>query len=181
MENLGRPGMTEGLSDMIAGISPMKAAVLNYWWGSWPYRPRRIYEQAVMLRTMSQWAALVDQPGPVATQRLATTLSEMRKDDFPIFHECSKHFLNLRETGMRYRQRLRSAELALNVYRYRATHGRLPESLGELDATAEKEFLGLLSGKPLVYEQTASGFVIYDDVPEQGRFEVKLIRDPEQR
>lgn len=181
MENLGSPGMTDGLSDASAGISPTKAAILNYWWGSWPYRPRRIYEQTVMLRTMSEWAEIIDQPGPSATQRLAATFGEIRKEDFPIFHECSKHFANVRETGMRHRQRLLSAELALKVYRYRAAHGHLPESLGKLDDTTANECLGLLSGKPLVYEKTADGFAIYDDLPEHGRFEVKFARDPERR
>lgn len=181
MENLGRPDMSRTLEGPARDISPRKAAVLNYWWGSWPYRPRRLYEEAVMLRTMSEFARLVDQPGRAASQRHAATLAEIGEDDFPIFHECSWHIGNLREAGLFHRQRLLSAELALRVYGYRAAHGRLPDSLEGLANPPLPEPTGLLSGKPLVYEPSADGFAIYDDIPEQGRFEVKFCRNLHER
>ncbi|MGH7139719.1 MAG: hypothetical protein ACREHD_28600, partial [Pirellulales bacterium] len=178
IENLGRPAMTRSLTDDARGISSRKAAVLNYWWGSWPYRPRRLYEEAVMLRTMSEFARLVDQSGRAASQRHDAALDEIGDEDFPIFHECSWHIGNLRETGLLHRQRLISARQALKVYAYRAIHGRLPESLGDAaPPSSETSAMGLLSDKPLVYEKSANGFAIYDDAPDHGRFEVKFARD----
>lgn len=130
-----------------------------------------------MLRTMSEWAVLVDQPGPSASQQLRVALAELEENDFPIFPEFSSHIGDLRGAGLAYRQRLISAKLALKVYSYRAAHGRLPESLDELPNPPSEEIIGLLSGKPLVYERTVDGFAIYDETPKQGRFEVKFARD----
>ena len=177
MENLGRPAMTRSLTDAARDISPRQAAVLNYWWGSWPYRPRRLYEEAVMLRTMSEFARLVDQPGRAASQRHTAVLDQIGEEDFPIFHECSLHIGNLREAGLLHRQRLISAQHALKIYVYRAIHGYLPESLEDIQQPSPGiSSVGLLSDKPLMYEKSADGFAIYDELPEQGRFEVKFAR-----
>ncbi|HET6879914.1 MAG TPA: hypothetical protein VFI31_07155 [Pirellulales bacterium] len=183
MESLGNPGMGRCLEDSGRGVSGTKAAVLNYWWGSWPYRPRRIYEEAIMLRTMSRWSELVDEPGPSATRRFDAVQATVPEEDFPIFFWCCTPFFNnsLRRAGLIHRQRLVSAQLALAVYGYRIRHGRLPESLAALKKYPVDKPVGLLSGKPLVYEQTADGFAIYDELPEQGRFEVRFARGGSKR
>jgi hypothetical protein len=62
------------------------------------------------------------------------------------------------------------AEIAGEGVRHRMTNGTLPKSLDELDRSPT----GLLSGKPLVYNNRAEGFAIYDELPDQGRFEVKF-------
>lgn len=135
-----------------------------------------------MLRTMSECARLVDQPGRASSQRHDATLAEIGEEDFPIFHECSWHIGNLREAGLLHRQRLISAELALKIYAYRAAHGQLPESLEAIQQPSSSiSAVGLLSDKPLVYEKSASGFAIYDDAPNHGRFEVKFAHDVDAR
>lgn len=176
MENLGRPTMRACLQDDARGISPNKAAALNYWWGSWAYRPRRLYQEALMLRSTSKWAGLVDQPGRIAAQRLAATLDEFDEDEWPVFYECCHYIPGIRDVGLRHRQRLIAADLALTVYGFRAAHGRLPQSLEDAAKSPLKEPIGLFTGEPLVSERTLDGFAIYDKSAEQGRFEVKFAR-----
>ena len=177
MENLGRSDMTQALADNSRGVSPTKAAALNYWWGSWLYRSRRLYEEAVMLRTMSHWSELVDSVGPVASAQFVAAGADCRASDFPVFHELVTQGIEqpkLRELGLTYRQRFITARFALAVVRHRMIHGQLPDSLKELEQPPIDEPIGLLSGKPLTYKKRPDGFAIYDDLPEQGRFEVKF-------
>lgn len=176
MENLGRQTMTTYLQNAARGISPSKAAALNYWWGSWAYRPRRLYQEALMLRITSEWAGLVDQPGRIAAQRLAATLDAFNEEACPVFFECCYYIPGIRDVGLGHRQRLIAADFALMVYGFRAAHGRLPQSLEDSAKPPFKEPIGLFTDEPLVYERTPDGFAIYDKSAEQGRFEVKFAR-----
>ncbi|HJT32178.1 MAG TPA: hypothetical protein VJ783_09055, partial [Pirellulales bacterium] len=161
MENLGRSDISRALEDF-EGISSTKAQVLNRWWGSWIYLPRRLHQEAIMLRTLGQMADLVDVPGPRAAERFADADAEARDDDSPICAEFSSHLGRLGQSGMAHRQRLLAARLALAVCRFRELHGRLPDSLAELTDSPLAEAKGLITGQPLVYLKTADGFVISD-------------------
>jgi hypothetical protein len=174
MENLGSPGMSSVLTDDARGVSHTKAVLLNHWWGSWLYRPRRLFEESVMLKTTSRLADLIDRPGPAATAQFAAASAPAHSDEFPVFQELTTHLDKLRENGLEHRQRIISARLALAVCRYRQRHGRLPDALDDLEGARPESLVGLFSGKPLVYQKSEVGFAIYDDLPDQGRFEVKL-------
>lgn len=173
MENLGRSDISRALEDF-EGISSTKAKVLNRWWGSWIYLPRRLHQEAIMLRTLGRMADLVDVPGPRADEQFADADAETRDDDSPICAEFSSHLGRLRQSGMAHRQRLIAARVALAVCRFRELHGDLPDSLAELTDSPLAEAKCLITGQPLIYLKTADGFVIYDGEPDQGRFEVRL-------
>ena len=174
MENLGRIDISGALEDVNRGLSSTKAQVLNRWWGSWVYLPRRLHQEAIMLRTLGRMADLVDVPGPPADERFADAEAETSDDDSPICAEFSSHLGRLRQSGMAHRQRLHAARLALVVCRFRELHGDLPDSLADLTDSSLAEAKGLITGDPLVYFKTADGFVIYDGEPGHGRFEVRF-------
>ncbi|HEV3341473.1 MAG TPA: hypothetical protein VG125_13985 [Pirellulales bacterium] len=184
MENLGRPGTEEIFTSGTAPLSAAKATGLNHWWGSWLYRPCRLCEEAATLRTFTRWTDLVDRPGPAVTLQFNACSEEVGKDDFPIFDALVRQGIDaskLHEAGLLYRQRLLSARLALAVVRHRMVHAALPASLDELEVPPT-ERLGLLSGKPLVYQATTAeqtsgqteGFAIHDESPDKSRFEVRF-------
>jgi hypothetical protein len=181
MENLGSPGTEQIFTS--GAMPPAEASSSNRWWGSWPYRPRRVYQEALMLRTLTRWVDLVDRPGPAAASQFAAVNEQVLSEDFPILHALLKRGFDestVRDTGLHYRQRLISARLALAVVRHRTVHAALPASLDELDVPSTDR-LGLISGKPLVYQPTtagptsgqAEGFAIYDESPDKWRFEVR--------
>lgn len=174
MENLGRVDISGALEDAERGISSTKAQVLNRWWGSWIYLPRRLHQEAIMLRTLGQMADLVDVPGPRAAERFADADAQTRDDDSPICAAFSSHLGRLRQSGMAHRQRLLAARLALAACRFRELHGDLPASLAELTDSPLADTKGLITGQPPIYLKTADGFVIYDGEPDQGRFEVRF-------
>ena len=135
-----------------------------------------------MLRTMTRWAELVDRPGPTAGAQYAATNEQIPEGDFPVLDALLRQGQlgesSLRDTALHYRQRLLSARLALAVVRHRAAHAALPASLDELGVLAADR-VGLLSGKPLVYQPTieghTEGFAIYDESPDNWRFEVRFV------
>lgn len=172
MENLGGGNMTNSLADDARGITRQKAMVLNHWWGSWLYRPRRLHQEAIMLRTMSRMAELIDVPGPRADEQFAEADAPMRDGELPLCEEFSYHLVRLRDAAMNHRQRLISARWALAVCRFRERQGSLPDSLADLTEAPPIDANGLITGQPLHYVKTEDGFVIYDGEPEQGRFEV---------
>jgi hypothetical protein len=179
MEDLGRPGVEQIFSS--ASMSTTKATGLKHWWGSWPYRPRRLHQQAIMLRTLTRWADLVDRPGPAAGAQYTAACEQIGRGELPILDALLGEPINestVRDPGLHYRQRLLSARLALAVVRHRVAHDALPASLDEL-AVPPTSRLGLLSGKPLVYQPTlegeTEGFAIYDELHDKGQFEVRLV------
>ncbi|HEX7448918.1 MAG TPA: hypothetical protein VF306_15295, partial [Pirellulales bacterium] len=176
MENLGRLDMSNVLEDPARGVSRTRALLLTHWWGSWIYRPRRLHQQAIMLRTMSRMADLIDLPGPEAAEQFAEADAVMRDGELPLCEEFSSHLHQLRDAALNHRQRFVSARLALAVCRFRELHERLPDSLSELTDSPPMDATGLLSGQPVGYVKTGDGFVIYDGSPEQGRFEVRFAR-----
>jgi len=162
------------------------------WYGSFFYRPPMMRQQAFMLRTMSRLAACVDQPGPAGKRKLDRIENDLdvQLESQPVNAAllAEKHggfrFTDSRGAGLQHRQRLIAARLGLRVSRYRAEHGRLPDSLDEvLDEHIDAMPVGLFSGKPFVYEPGPDGFSIYDVDPETeapaGRFEVSAPRAPE--
>ena len=162
------------------------------WYGSFFYRPPMMRQQAFMLRTMSRLAACVDQPGPAGQAKLDQIKNDLdlQLESQPVNAAllAEKHggfrFTDSRRAGLAHRQRLIAARLGLRVSRYRAEHGRLPESLDQvLDEQIDAVPPGLFSGKPLVYEPGPEGFAIYDVDPETGepagRFQVSAPRAPE--
>lgn len=172
-ENIRHADVSSSLINPGRGFSSAKARVLGHWWGSWIYRPRRLHQEAIMLRTISRMADLVDVPGPRAAEQFAEADLLMRDGDLPLCAAfCSD--LNLREKAMGHRQRLISARLALAVCRLRERNGRLPESLADLTDSPLTNSTGLFTGQPLDYVKTGDGFVIYDGAPERGRFEVRF-------
>lgn len=174
MENLGRLDMSNVLEDAARGVSRTRALLLNHWWGSWVYRPRRLHQQVIMLRTMSRMADLIDMPGPRAAEQFAEADAVMRDGELPLCEEFSSHLHQLRDAALKHRQRLNSARLALAVCRFRELHGRLPDSLSELPDLPPIAATGLFTGQPVEYVTTDKGFVIYDGAPEKGRFEVRF-------
>ncbi|HWB09197.1 MAG TPA: hypothetical protein VG826_08235 [Pirellulales bacterium] len=181
LENLGQPEMGDYLASVesISSMSPIIpfAKTKNRWWGSWVYRPRRWFAQAILLRTESHISEIIDEPGPAASAEVETTSRDFHsRNDIPA-EDMLVNPESPRKKSLLHRQRLVSARLALAAVRYRKKHGALPKSLDELDSSRA----GLLSGKPLLYEKTSEGFAIYDELPEQGRFEVKFSNQRNER
>lgn len=168
MENLGRSGVRNPLLD---NDSEMVAAIVGHWWGSWIYRPRRLHQEVIVLQAMSRMAELIDLPGPQAAEQFAEVADRLH-ERAPM---CQAYSVSeLRDAAMNHRQRLISARLAIDVYRFRDSHGRLPQTLSELSDSPFASAIGLITGRPLVYTKAGNGFVIYDGSPNQGRFEVRF-------
>ena len=57
---------------------------------------------------------------------------------------------------------LRSARLTLIIERYRRQHGKLPQSLADLQALADQKLpLDPFTGQDLIYRQTDSEYLVY--------------------
>ncbi len=131
-----------------------------------PAKPYRMNDEAFMLRIMSRYLDHIDQPGPEGKQGLQQIESEIfaAKVSFRHILTCllAPAVLQCREAGLRHRQRLANARLALRVARYRAKHGKFP---GTLNAVADEKLStvppDVWSGKPLVFRVLADGFTIY--------------------
>lgn len=174
--NIGSPEMRETLASM-AVFSPggndrmlvPDASWKSWWWGSSLYAPRRAHEQAVMLQRMSEAAAIIDEPGALASLQLAAIDRSFgsRQASLPITSLLSPSFLPLRDAALEHRQRLLSARVALTVFRHRAEDSALPATLEEIPGMNPPT--GLFSGEPLIFQNSRDGFAVYDVSPLDGK------------
>jgi len=144
--------------------------VKNRGWASELYRPRLMRNQVFVLRTLSEFAEIVDQPGPEGAAAFARMNADLKEQvrDYPVaalFVGEPQQVMDLewvRLHGLWHRQRLTIARLALRVARYRTLHGRLPEMLAEVaDQDIPEIPSDLFTGAALVYQPRQNGFLIF--------------------
>jgi len=66
---------------------------------------------------------------------------------------------------------VRSARLAIMIELYRREHGKLPQSLAELEAAGRKLPLDPFTGQSLIYRQSPSEYSVYslgEDLKDNG-------------
>jgi len=132
----------------------------------WYLRPALWREQAFMLRTLTEFSDLVDTTGPEGIRAVEELAGRYKRDsaEFPLNRLIEAVSFRFKPyiSGLRHRQRLNIARLAIRVGRYRAEHGELPDSLDAVvDESLRPLLVDLFSNKPLVYRTAAGGFTIY--------------------
>jgi hypothetical protein len=137
-------------------------------WSSGALFPNRLADQAFMLATMREVIDGIDQPGPEGAAAMRRI--EARIQDAPKTYVLTRILLpalvNVRQAGLRHREKLITARLGVRVDRFFAAHGKFPESLDELlDDKLPSLPDDLFAGKPHVYRITSDGFVIYSVGP----------------
>lgn len=150
--------------DPNAGIDAALAA--NFDAKRWHLRPALWREQAFMLRSLTEFADLVDKTGPEGIRAVAAFKDRYERDsaEFPLNRLIESVSFRFKPyvAAMRHRQRLNIARLAIRVGRYRAERGELPGSLDSVvDESLRPLLIDLFSDQPLVYRATAGGFIIY--------------------
>ncbi|QDU64641.1 hypothetical protein Pan216_55320 [Planctomycetes bacterium Pan216] len=121
-------------------------------------------QRAQMLRTLTEVAEIADVTGPEGDEAVAEL--EARIVELPDFFNLIKlqlpALVQARTAGLRYRQRLRLALIAIHLDASRR-EGQLPNRLEDaLDPSTTNLALGIFSDKPIRYQATDDAFLLYN-------------------
>jgi hypothetical protein len=133
-----------------------------------PLQPNRMADEAYILGIMREVIDAIDKPGREGSDAIQAI--ESRVQNAPNSYVFSRLLLpaivNVRQAGLRHREKLITARLGMRVDRYYAEHGKFPESLDELiDEQLPSVPVDLYVAKPHIYRVLPDGFVIYSVGP----------------
>jgi hypothetical protein len=137
-------------------------------WVNGPIYPNRMADQAYILGIMREAVDAIDKPGREGSDAIQEI--ESRVQNAPKSYVFSRMLLpaivNVRQAGLRHREKLITARLGMRVDRYFAEHGEFPQSLDVLvDEKLTTVPTDLYIGKPHLYRLLPDGFVIYSVGP----------------
>ncbi|MDA7978622.1 MAG: hypothetical protein MPJ50_07610 [Pirellulales bacterium] len=152
----------EALSDPSVGGTMEVSPVVGWLHQTMPALQYQNMIQSLV--TFDRAIGVVDETGPAAVREMQLIDDEvgalpdmyfLTKAMFPALPACHRAVL-------RHRQRLRGLRLALRVDRYYRNNGQFPAALRDVVDEAMPEVpLGTFSNKPVEFQTTQNGFIIY--------------------